>query len=163
GVPEELQPLVLALVLGIVTDYAIFYLSSMRAGLGDGLDRLTAAQTSATQTGRIVLVAGIAVAAGSAAMLVAESPFFRAFGPVLSVSVLTATIVSLTLLPALLAIFGGRLFWPSRPRRHRTRPVARAAARVLTIKAVALILGAACIAGLALLSTGMDRLRLGVS
>ena len=163
GVPEELKPLVLALVLGIVTDYAIFFLSSMRTSLDEGADRLRSAQTSAAQTGRIVLVAGIAVAAGSAAMLVAESPFFRAFGPVLSVSVLTAMVVSLTLLPALLAIFGRGLFWPSRSRRNNTRPVARAAARVLTIKAVALVLGAACIAGLALLSMNMERLRLGVS
>jgi RND superfamily putative drug exporter len=163
GVPEELKPLVLALVLGIVTDYAIFFLSSMRTGLEDGLDRLTAAKTSAAQTGRIVLVAGIAVAAGSAAMLVAGSGFFRAFGPVLSVSVLTAVVVSLTLLPALLAIFGRALFWPTRPKRDRTQRVARAAARVLTVRVVALVLGGACVVGLAVLSTGVDRLRLGVS
>lgn len=163
GVPEELKPLVLALVLGIVTDYAIFYLSSMRTALGGGMDRLTAAQTAAAQTNRIVLVAGIAVAAGSAAMLVAESPFFRAFGPVLSISVLTAMVVSLTLLPALLAIFGRGLFWPSRRPRTRPRRLARVTARVVTVKAVALLLGAASIAGLAYLSAGMGQLRLGVS
>ena len=163
GVPEELKPLVLALVLGIVTDYAIFYLSSMRTGLEDGSDRLRAAQTSAAQTGRIVLVAGIAVAAGSAAMLVAESSFFRAFGPVLSLSVLVAVVVSLSLLPALLAIFGRALFWPTRPKRNRTRPVARAAARVLTVRVVALVLGGACVVGLAVLATGVERLRLEVS
>jgi RND superfamily putative drug exporter len=163
GVPEELKPLVLALVLGIVTDYAIFYLSSMRTGLGDGLDRLTAARTSAAQTSRIVLVAGIAVAAGSAAMLVAKSGFFRAFGPVLSLSVLTAVVVSLTLLPALMAIFGRALFWPARVRPRRTPLVSRAAARVLTVRVVALVLGGACLVGLASLATSAERLRLGVS
>jgi putative drug exporter of the RND superfamily len=163
GVPEELKPLVLALVLGIVTDYAIFFLSSMRTGLEDGSDRLTAARNSAAQTGRIVLVAGIAVAAGSAAMLVARSGFFRAFGPVLSLSVLTAVVVSVTLLPALLAIFGRVLFWPSRPRARATSRAARAAARVLTVRVVALVLGGACVVGLAVLATGVDRLRLGVS
>lgn len=163
GVPEELKPLVLALVLGIVTDYAIFFMSSMRTSLEDGKDRLTAARMSAAQTGRIVLVAGIAVAAGSAAMLVARSGYFRAFGPVLAVSVLTALVVSLTLLPALLAIFGRALFWPTRPRKRRERRLARFGARVVTIKAVALLLGAACVAGLAFLSTGVDRLRLDVA
>ena len=163
GAPDELKPLVLALVLGIVTDYAIFYLSSMRTGLEDGLDRVSAAKASATQTGRIVLVAGIAVAAGSAAMLVAESSFFRAFGPVLSLSVLCAVIVSLTLLPALMAIFGRALFWPTRPKRNRTQPVARAAAKVLTVRVVALVLGGACVLGLAVLSTDASRLRLSVS
>ena len=163
GAPEELKPLVLALVLGIVTDYAIFYLSSMRTGLEDGLDKLTAAKASASQTGRIVLVAGIAVAAGSAAMLVAKSGFFRAFGPVLSLSVLSAVVVSLTLLPALMAIFGRALFWPTRPKRSRNLRLARAAARVLTVRVVALVLGGACVLGLAALSVDAGRLHLGVS
>jgi len=163
GAPEELKPLVLALVLGIVTDYAIFFLSSMRSGLEEGHDRLTAARASAAQTGRIVLVAGIAVAAGCAAMLVARSGFFRAFGPVLSLSVLTAVVVSVTLVPALLAIFGRALFWPARPRTDRTRPVSSAAARVLTVKVVALALGAACVVGLGVLAVHAERLRLGVS
>lgn len=163
GVPEELKPLVLALVLGIVTDYAIFFLSSMRSGLADGQDRLAAARTSAAQTGRIVLVAGIAVAAGSAAMLVAGSSFFRAFGPVLSLSVLTALVLSLTLLPALLAIFGMALFWPTRPKGSGPGRVARGAARVLTVRVVALVLGAACLVGLGALATNVSRLNLGVS
>jgi RND superfamily putative drug exporter len=163
GVPEQLKPLVLALVLGIVTDYAIFFLSSMRTSLEEGSDRLTAAKTSAAQTGRIVLVAGIAVAAGSAAMLVAQSSFFRAFGPVLSLSVLSAVVVSVTLLPALLAIFGAALFWPTGPKRSSTLLVARAAARVMTVRVVALVLGGACVVGLAALGAGVDRLHLGVS
>ena len=163
GAPEELRPLVLALVLGIVTDYAIFFLSGMRTGLDEGADRVAAAKVSAAQTGRIVLVAGVAVAAGCAAMLVARSGFFRAFGPVLALSVLTAVVVSLTLLPALLAILGRVLFWPARGRRSSTRPVARAAARVLTVRVVALVLGAACVVGLALLATGAAHLRPQVS
>lgn len=163
GAPEELKPLVLALVLGIVTDYAIFFLSSMRSGLQAGSDRLAAAQASAAQTGRIVVVAGIAVAAGCGAMLVAESGFLRAFGPVLAISVLTSVVVSVTLVPALLAIAGRALFWPTRPRREPRRVVSRAAARVLTVRVVALVLGGACIAGLAVLGTAAERLRLGVS
>jgi RND superfamily putative drug exporter len=163
GAPDELKPLVLALVLGIVTDYAIFYLSSMRTGLENGLDPVAAAKASATQTGRIVLVAGIAVAAGSGAMLVARSGFFRAFGPVLSLSVLTSVVVSLTLLPPLMAIFGRALFWPTRPKPKGSLVVGRAAARVLTVRVVALVLGGACVVGLAALSTDAGRLRLGVS
>lgn len=163
GVPDELKPLVLALVLGIVTDYAIFFLSSMRSGLGEGMDRLTAAKRSAAQTGRIVLVAGIAVAAGSAAMLVAKSSFFRAFGPVLSLSVLTSVIVSVTLLPALLAIFGRVLFWPARLEGGGVPRIAHLAARVLTWRVVAFVLAGACVVGLGLLSTSAKRLHLGVS
>jgi RND superfamily putative drug exporter len=163
GVPEELKPLVLALVLGIVTDYAIFFLSSMRNTLGAGTDRVTAARTSAAQTGRIIVVAGVAVAAGSAAMLVADSSFFRAFGPVLSLSVLVSVVVSATLLPALLGIFGHALFWPARVRGEGASAVARVAARVLTWRLVALVLGGACVVGLAGLGSATSRLQLGVS
>jgi RND superfamily putative drug exporter len=163
GVPDELKPLVLALVLGIVTDYAIFFLSRMRSGLEEDLDRLTAARRAAAQTGRIVLVAGIAVAAGSAAMLVARSSFFRAFGPVLSLSVLTAVVVSVTLLPALLAIFGRVLFWPTGLKGESTPRSVRLAARVLTVRVVALVLAGACIIGLVMLGSAANRLRLGLS
>ena len=163
GVPDELKPLVLALVLGIVTDYAIFFLSRMRSGLEEDLDRLTAARRAAAQTGRIVLVAGIAVAAGSAAMLVARSSFFRAFGPVLSLSVLTAVVVSVTLLPALLAIFGRVLFWPTGLKGESTPRSVRLAARILTVRVVALVLAGACIIGLVMLGSAANRLRLGVS
>ena len=96
-------------------------------------------------------------------MLVAKSGFLRAFGPVLSMSVLTAVVVSVTLLPALLAIFGRGLFWPARPRRNRRRLVSRAAARVLTVRVVALALGGACVVGLGALAVHADRLRLEVA
>ena len=160
GVPEELKPLVLALVLGIVTDYAIFFLSRMRSGLDEGLDRVTAAQRSAAQTGPIVVVAGIAVAAGSAAMLVARSEFFRAFGPVLAVSVLVSVVVSVTLLPALLAIFGRVLFWPTGLKGERKRRPMRLVARAMTVRVVALVLAAACVAGLVMLGVSASRMRL---
>ena len=32
GIPQEVEPLVVALTLGVVTDYAIFFLSACRRG-----------------------------------------------------------------------------------------------------------------------------------
>ncbi len=163
GVPSDLKPLVLALVLGIVTDYSIFFLSGLRSALDAGEGRLAAARTSAAQNGRIVLIAGLAVAAGTAAMLVAREGFFRALGPVLSLSVATAVAVSLTLLPALLAIFGATLFWPSKASAEGEHRWIRLVARGLTTRLVALVVAGACIAGLVILGTAAGRLRLGVS
>jgi len=54
------------------------------------------------------------VAAGAGTLLVAESGLFRAFGPGLSITVLVALAVSVTLVPALLAIVGRLAFWPTR-------------------------------------------------
>jgi uncharacterized membrane protein YdfJ with MMPL/SSD domain len=51
-------------------------------------------------------VAGIVVAAGTATMAVAELEFFRVLGPGMGMTVLIAVVVSATLIPALLAVFG---------------------------------------------------------
>lgn len=119
SVPDDFEPLILALVLGIVTDYAIFFMAGMRRQLLAGAARLDAARAAAASTGPIVAVAGFTVAAGTAVLLVAESQLFRAFGPGLAVTVGVAALVALTLVPALMAIVGRLLFWPSslEPRR----------------------------------------------
>ncbi|HZE00774.1 MAG TPA: MMPL family transporter [Pseudonocardiaceae bacterium] len=60
----------------------------------------------------IVATAGIIVAAGVAALVVAESELFRAFGPGLAVTVLVGLLVAVVLIPAMLAILGRWAFWP---------------------------------------------------
>jgi len=44
SIPADLRPLIVALLLGIVTDYCIFYLSGLRSALAEGHDRLEAAR-----------------------------------------------------------------------------------------------------------------------
>lgn len=115
--PSELEPVVVALLLGVVTDYVIFYLTAMRRELRKGRTSLDAAQAAATTFGPIVMVAGLAVAAGTGALLVAESTFFRALGPALIFTVLVGLVVAVTLVPALMAVLGRWCFWPDRPDR----------------------------------------------
>ncbi len=115
-IPRELEPLLLALVLGVVTDYVIFFVSGMRAELRAGFDTLEAARRSAASYGPIVVVAGITVAAGTASLMVARFDFFATFGPALALAVLVALVVSVTLVPALLAVLGRATFWPTAPR-----------------------------------------------
>ncbi|MDQ4039553.1 MAG: MMPL family transporter, partial [Actinomycetota bacterium] len=113
-VPSELQPLMVALLLGVVTDYVIFFLAGLKSELRTGTGSATAAKRSAATFGPIVAVAGVTVAAGTAALLVAQSPLFRAFGPGMALAVLVGVAVSVTLVPALLAILGKAALWPSR-------------------------------------------------
>ena len=124
SIPAELRPLLLALLLGVVTDYAIFFLSGVQHSLRHGTGRLGSARTATTEFAPIVAVAGITVAAGTASMLAAESSIFRAFGPAMAVTVLVAVAVSVTLIPALLALLGRAAFWPSRPDRVRPEDTA---------------------------------------
>ncbi|MCX6462274.1 MAG: MMPL family transporter, partial [Pseudonocardiales bacterium] len=115
AVPSQLQPLVVALLLGITTDYTIFFLSGVSAEYEQGRGGRAAVRTGMAVYLPIVLVAGVTVAAGVSALLVAESPLFRAFGPGLAITVLVGLAVSVTMVPALLAILGPAAFWPSRP------------------------------------------------
>jgi len=120
--PSQLEPLVVALTLGITTDYAIFLLSGMRYRVDRGEPPRDGLVSAVTHNLPIVLIAGLIVTAGVAAISVARLPLFRAFGPGLAIMVLVALAVSITLVPALLAIFGRFALWPG-VRRTQLRDV----------------------------------------
>jgi putative drug exporter of the RND superfamily len=180
--PPDVQPVLVVLLLGVTTDYSVFFMSGMRNRLAEGLTPLHAARLTTAEFSPIILAAGILVAAGTAALAVAKMQLIRAFGPALAVTVLTAMLVSLTLAPALIGIFGNALYWPG-PRWFRTAgnaarraaaaqaaggpspraprspwAVREAAARFAAIRPVALVIVAVCVLGLlaaALDATGM--------
>ncbi len=136
SVPAEVQPVVVALLFGVVTDYTLFFLSRFRRALehheGDGR---AAARATTRELLPILTACGMAVAAGCAALLVARLGFLRAFGPGVAASVLIALVVSVTFVPAMCALLGARILWPrgagveerpsSRTQRVMTRVVAR--------------------------------------
>jgi RND superfamily putative drug exporter len=116
SVPADLQPLLVALLLGVVTDYCILFLSGLRRRIALGDARTPAATHATSDFGPIVAVAGVTVAAGTGALIVAESALFRGAGPALALAVLIGLVVSLTLVPALMAVVGRWAFWPTQPR-----------------------------------------------
>jgi RND superfamily putative drug exporter len=125
AIPAQVQPVLVALLLGLVTDYSIFFLAGMRRRLRRGDERLPAARASIIETAPLVFAAALIVAAGTAALLVAKLDFFRAFGPGLALTTICSVAVAATLVPALMAIFGDRLFRTRRaaddaPARART-------------------------------------------
>jgi RND superfamily putative drug exporter len=114
SVAQEIEPLVLVLLLGLVTDYSVFFMSAMRRGLEEGEDVTAAARAAAARTVPVVLAAGLIVAGGVAALVVGRLDFFQTFGPSLAITALVALAVSITLVPAALAVLGGRVFGRSR-------------------------------------------------
>jgi len=127
SVPVEVEPVMVVLLFGIVTDYAIFYLSRARHHLAEGVARVPAASATVTELTPLIFTAGLTVAGAAGALVVAELGFFQAFGPGTALAVLVGLLVALTLVPALLAIGGRAVFWPSRP--GTELPADRAAAR----------------------------------
>ncbi|MEO6496871.1 MAG: MMPL family transporter [Solirubrobacteraceae bacterium] len=115
-VPREVEPIIVVLLFGVVTDYSIFYMSRFRALLSEGDGRLDAARATTRQLTPIIVTAGLTVIGATITLLTAQLDFLKVFGPGLAVSVLIALLVSITLIPACLAIIGRALFWPRRPR-----------------------------------------------
>ena len=109
-VPQEVEPVLVVLLLGLVTDYAIFFLSGMRDALARGLPKRDAMREATTRTARIIFTAGLIVAAGTGALVAGRLVFFQAFGPGLALTALVSLAVCITFIPAVMALFGRRLF-----------------------------------------------------
>jgi RND superfamily putative drug exporter len=164
AIPQEVEPLVVALTLGVVTDYTIFFLAACRRELAGGASRLDAARRSCTAVVPIVATAGLIVVAGTGALVVGELEFFRAFGPALALTAGISLAVSITFVPATLALLGRMAFWPSlHPLAEEPesdgRPVSRVA-RALTSRPVAAIVALVTIAGLVAAATGIRQTEL---
>jgi RND superfamily putative drug exporter len=162
--PAETEPLLVALLLGVATDYVVFYLSGMRMQLAAGAAPRAAAEWATARFTPITATAGAIVAVGTGALIVARSPVFRGFGPVMAVAVLIAAAVSVTLMPALLAILGPLALWPSRRRPDRRERSGKATiwSRLLTMRLTALVVLAACVAGLVFAALPLRHLALGL-
>ena len=161
--PESLRPLMIALVLGIVTDYCIFYLSAARSRLRAGEERLDAARGATADITPIVLASGLILAAGLAGLRISSVGFFRDLGPGLAVTVVVAVVASLLVMPAVIAIAGRALFWPRRLEAGEDAAEQQSGrvARFATRKPVALVIVAVCAAGLAFAAFQVSGLRLG--
>jgi RND superfamily putative drug exporter len=166
AVPPDLRPLVVALLLGVVTDYCILFLSGLRHQLAaEGRSR-RAAQQATSDFAPIVAVAGVTVAAGTGALVIARSPLFSGAGPALALTVVIGLLVSVTLVPAAMAIIGRWTFWPSRPVLEPPEAAlahnASAVTRLVTQRRSAAVTAAACIVVLVLASLPLLSLRLGL-
>jgi RND superfamily putative drug exporter len=163
SVPPEVEPIIVALLFGVVTDYGLFYMSRFRRRLAEVSDPREAATRTTAELTPVILACGLAVAVGTAALVVADLGFLRAFGPGMAIAVLVALMVTMTLLPATLALAGRRLFWPS-SLRHPAHD-APGPGRVERITAVAVdrprMTIVACLVLLAIPASGLSGLRVG--
>lgn len=100
--------------LGIGVDYALFLVSRCREELQKGETVPVAVRTAALSSGHVVLVSGLAVGTGFLALFLVNIPFMHTLALAGLGVVVTAILLTLTLLPALLLLVGHRLNWPNR-------------------------------------------------
>jgi RND superfamily putative drug exporter len=109
---REVEPIVVVLLLGVVTDYSVFFLAGMRGRLAEGEEPREAAARATIDVVPIVFTAGLLVAAGLATLRLAGIGFVRTLGPAMAIVVLVSLGVAIALVPAAMRIFGRAMFWP---------------------------------------------------
>lgn len=114
--------------LAVGIDYALFIMSRYRDELRRGRHRTDAIGLAAGTAGSAVVFAGLTVIVALVGLRLVDIPFLTYMGYFAAASVLIAVLVALTLLPALLGLFGRRIFSDAttgstsrRPRRRRRK------------------------------------------
>jgi putative drug exporter of the RND superfamily len=103
------------LVLGAGTDYALLIVARYREELHHTEDRHRAMQAAMTSAGPAVFASAATVIAALLCLTIAKVNGTSGLGPIGAMGVACAAISMLTLLPAMLTIFGRRAFWPFAP------------------------------------------------
>ncbi len=107
---EETPILATMIGLAVGIDYALFIVSRYRHELLSARSRADAAGRAVGTAGSAVVFAGLTVIIALAALSVVNIPFLTAMGLAAAVTVFVAVLVALTLLPAVLGLFGGKAF-----------------------------------------------------
>ena len=106
-----LSTFVVVLVFGVGTDYTIFLISRFREEVGI-TDWHEAVAETVSRIGAVISASAATVTIGLGSMVVGQFGMFQTTGPALAIAILVTLAAGLTLAPALLGIFGHRLFWP---------------------------------------------------
>ena len=99
-------------VLGVGTDYSIFLTARYREELLQGKSSDDAVVGAVTWAGQSVATSGSTAIMAMIALAFSGVALLGQWGEVLSLAVLATVLLSLTMVPALLKLFGPRIFWP---------------------------------------------------
>jgi RND superfamily putative drug exporter len=104
--------ILIVLMFGVGTDYCLLLVSRLREELRRTEDKHDAVATALARSGPAILASGLTVALAMLVLVFADSQNTATLGPVAAIGVASAMLAGLTLLPALLTIFGRKGFWP---------------------------------------------------
>jgi putative drug exporter of the RND superfamily len=137
------QLLLIVLVLGAGTDYGLFLVFRVRENMRNGQANHDAVVNALTKVGESITFSALTVIAALLSLLAASFQIYSQLGIPLAIGIGVMLLAGLTLLPALLAIFGRAAFWPSKPKAgaSSTGLWGKIATRVVRRPAVALLIG----------------------
>jgi putative drug exporter of the RND superfamily len=108
--------ILLVLVFGAGTDYALLLVARYREELRRHQDRYEAMAFALTRAGPAILASAATVIGALLCLLASQLNSNRGLGPVSAVGIACALLAMVTLLPALLVVTGRWIFWPFVPR-----------------------------------------------
>ncbi|MDX6418182.1 MAG: putative drug exporter of the superfamily [Trebonia sp.] len=137
------QLLLVVLVLGAGTDYGLFLVFRVRENRRNGQANHDAVVNALTKVGESITFSALTVIAALLSLLAATFQIYSQLGIPLAIGIGVMLLAGLTLLPALLAIFGKAAFWPSKPKAgtSSTGLWGKIAGRVVRRPAAALLIG----------------------
>ncbi|MBP2178867.1 MMPL family transporter [Amycolatopsis magusensis] len=107
--PSYVPYLMMLVGLGVGIDYALLIFSRYRTEILRGVERDEATRTALDTAGRSVLFAGLTVIIALAGLLVLGLGSLRGVALAVAMTVLLTMVAAVTLLPALLTVFGRRI------------------------------------------------------
>ena len=112
----QTQGILDVLVLGAATDYALLLIARYREELHHHESRFESMKIALRGVVEPIIASGSTVIAGLLVLLLSDLSSNRGLGPVGSIGIASSMLAVLTLLPALLIVFGRWIFWPKIPR-----------------------------------------------
>ncbi|MCS3443746.1 MMPL family transporter [Microbacterium phyllosphaerae] len=112
----QTQGILFILVIGAATDYALLFVARFREELRVAQDKGTAVLAAWKGSFEPIVASGGTVIAGLLCLLLSDLKSNSTLGPVAAIGIVFAMLAALTLLPALLLLFGRAVFWPRRPK-----------------------------------------------
>jgi putative drug exporter of the RND superfamily len=118
------QGILTVLVFGAGTDYALLLVARYREELHRHDDRHEAMAFALHRATPAIIASGLTVILGMLCLVFAEMNSTAGLGPVAAIGIAVGLLVMITLLPALLVIFGRWIFWPRVPHYDTLEPTA---------------------------------------
>ncbi|HEX6585283.1 MAG TPA: MMPL family transporter [Solirubrobacterales bacterium] len=106
--------ILIVLMFGVGTDYCLLLVSRYREELRRIEDKHDAMERALRRTGPTIFASGLTVSLAMLTLALADARLTSTLGPVAAIGVACGMVAGLTLLPALLTMFGRAGFWPRR-------------------------------------------------
>ncbi len=113
-VSDLTQILLIALVLGAGTDYGLFLGLRVREELRKGIEFTDAVIIAIRRVGESIAFSALTVIFALLCLLLAKFGMYQSLGVPLALAIAVMLLAGMTLTPALLALIGPKMFWPSK-------------------------------------------------